>query len=98
MLAVPCSILQGMAPDEYRCEKLLPFFYAKGSTVLILANLAEGNSVNPVFLAGISYLLMILTPGLGMDMGLTVFVCVSVGLMLGFCMYKELVIKDEVRI
>ena len=89
MLAVPCSILQGMAPDEYKWEKLLPFFYAKGSTVLILANLAEGNSVNPVFLAGIYYLLMILTPGLGMDMSLTVLVCVRVGLILGFYMYKR---------
>jgi hypothetical protein len=24
--AVPCSILQGIAPDEYKCEKLFPFF------------------------------------------------------------------------
>jgi hypothetical protein len=63
----------------------LPFFYAKGSTVLILANLADGNSVNPVFLAGISYLLMILTPGLGMDMGFTALVWVTGGLEFGFC-------------
>lgn len=89
MLAVPCSILQGMAPDEYRCEKLLPFFYANGSTVLMLANLADGNSVNPVFLAGISYLLMILTPGFGIDIGFTVLVWVRAGLRLGFCIYKR---------
>lgn len=49
MDAVPCQILHGMAPDEQRCEKEFPFFYAKGSTVLMLANFTEGNYVNPVF-------------------------------------------------
>ena len=74
ILAVPCSILHGIAPEEYKCEKLLPFFYANGSTVLILASLAEGNSVKPVFFAGISYLWRILTPDFGIDIGLTTFV------------------------
>lgn len=40
---VPWSILQGMAPEEYKCANELPFFYENGSTVLMLVNLAVGN-------------------------------------------------------
>jgi hypothetical protein len=36
-----------MAPDEYKCANELPFLSAKGSAVLMLVNLAVGNSVNP---------------------------------------------------
>lgn len=46
---LPCQILQGIAPDEQRWAKELPFFSEKGSAVLILVNFEEGNSVKPVF-------------------------------------------------
>lgn len=77
-----------MAPDEYKWEKLFPFFYAKGSTVFILVSLVDGNYVKPVFFAGIySSLWTILIPGFGMDIGLTVGLFVSVvGLGTFFCM------------
>jgi hypothetical protein len=77
-----------MAPEEYKWEKLFPFFYAKGSTVFILVSLVDGNYVKPVFLAGIcSSLWTILIPGFGMDIGLTVGLFASVvGLGMFFCM------------
>ena len=40
---LPCSILQGIAPEEYKCAKELPFFSEKGSAVLILVNFDDGN-------------------------------------------------------
>lgn len=61
---LPCYILQGMAPDEYKCANELPFFYANGSAVFMLASLADGNSVKPTF-GLISYFLTIVTPFFG---------------------------------
>ena len=100
ILDVPCQILHGIAPDEYKCEKLLPFFYANGSTVFILVSFADGNSVKPVFFSGkYYYLCTIFTPGLGIDIGfvygLFVVVVVEVGLIVdglvlpkvGFCIF-----------
>lgn len=97
IIDVPCSILHGMAPDEYKCEKLLPFFSAKGSTVFIFVSLAEGNSVNPVFFSGkYYYLCTIFTPGLGIDIGFVngLFVVVVFGFIVdgllpkvGFCIF-----------
>ena len=85
MWTVPCYILQGMAPDEYKWEKLFPFFSAKGSTVLILVSLDEGNCVNPVFLFKSSYKWTILIPGLLII--LTVFSGLGpvFGFNVGFC-------------
>lgn len=43
IFTLPCYILHGIAPEEYKWEKLLPFFYANGSTVLMLVSFADGN-------------------------------------------------------
>jgi hypothetical protein len=56
--------LHGIAPEEYKCAKEFPFFYANGSAVLILVNFADGNSVNPVF-GFIYYFLITVTPFFG---------------------------------
>ncbi len=49
MCAVPCYILQGIAPDVYKWANEFPFLSEKGSTVLMLVSLADGNYVKPCF-------------------------------------------------
>lgn len=53
MDTLPCSILHGIAPDEYKWANEFPFFSENGSAVLMFMSFAEGNSVKPVF--GLSY-------------------------------------------
>lgn len=43
ILTLPCYILQGIAPEEYKWAKELPFFSANGSAVLMFVSLADGN-------------------------------------------------------
>jgi hypothetical protein len=79
MCTLPCSILQGMAPEEYRCAKELPFFSEKGSTVLMLVSLAVGNSVKPVLGLISSFsmtLICLLVPPFCRDMGLVILLAV----------------------
>lgn len=84
--------MHGIAPEEYKCEKLFPFFYAKGSTVLMLVSFEDGNWVKPVFLITYSYFLITLIPGFGIDIGFTFLETGTVGFKLFFCIlfYKEL--------
>lgn len=96
---VPCSILHGIAPDEYKWEKLFPFFYENGSTVFILVNFDDGNCVKPLFLFTYYYLRTIFIPGLLTTIYLSPFGTVF-GFITGFCIwiFKRIYILNYIKL
>ena len=78
MCTEPWSILQGIAPEEYKCANEFPFFYAKGSAVFMAVSLAEGNYVKPAF-GFTSYFFITVTPFFGMLLAFFIPVAVVFG-------------------